>query len=248
MTGDLPAWIGPVVVATDLLLAGLVAIGVSRAARTAGFETSERRRLVGWTVGALAGWFVVAVVVARAPFGPLHPVTLGAIVTPAVAGVALVARSPTWRRVLGAVPQVWLVGGQFYRVIGVVFLAGWGAGALPAYFALPAGVGDIVTGVAAVGVAWLLVRERVAARAVLAWNAFGLLDLVVAVGAGSGLLAAPLVAVFGDGGVNTSVVVSFPLGLVPFFLVPVSVLLHVLSVATLVDRDGTAAGESASAA
>jgi hypothetical protein len=123
-----------------------------------------------------------------------------------------------------------------------VFLAGWGAGALPAYFAFPAGVGDIATGVGAVAVAVLLVRGATATRAVLGWNAFGLLDLVVAVGAGSGLLASPLATVFGtSGGVTTAAVVSLPLGLVPFFLVPISTLLHVYSVARLVDERGTAA-------
>lgn len=235
MQGTLPSWIGPVVVATDLVLATLVTLGVDRAARRAGFGDVTRRRLVGVTVAVLAGWLLLAALVARAGRSPLHPVTLGAIFGPVGVGVALVAVSPTWRRLLDGVPQTWFVGGQVYRVVGVVFLAGWSAGALPAFFALPAGVGDIVTGVAAVGVAVLLVRGVVGSGVVLAWNVFGLLDLVVAVGAGSTLLAGPLLAVFGaGGGATTAPVTGWPLGLVPFFLVPLSTLLHLYSVRALV--------------
>jgi hypothetical protein len=242
MAAELPSWIGPVVVATDLLLGALVTLGVARASRRAGFDSRTRRRLVVTTAVFLAGWLGLAAVVAWAELDPLHPVTLGAILGPALVGVGLVAVSPTWRRVVDAVPQSWLVGGQFYRVVGAVFLVGWGAGALPAFFAIPAGVGDVVTGVAAVVVAVLLVRGVASNRTVLAWNAFGFLDLVVAVGAGSGLLAGPLVAVFGaSGGLTTAAVVALPLGLVPFFLVPISTLLHVYSVAKVVGEHERAA-------
>jgi hypothetical protein len=245
MQGVLPSWIGPLVIATNLVLASLVTVGVARAARSAGFDARRRRRLVGATVVVLGAWLTLAAVVARASLDPLHPETLGAIFGPVLLGVGLVGVSSTWRRLLAAVPQTWLVGGQFYRVIGAVFLVGWGAGVLPAYFALPAGVGDIVTGGAALVVAGLLARGVDATRTVLGWNAFGLLDLVVAVSAGSGLLVAPLVAVFGDsGGVTTAAVVGWPLGLVPFFLVPISTLLHVYSVAKAVERRRVPLGAS----
>lgn len=229
MQGTLPSWVGPVVVATDLALAALVAFSVARAARNTGFTRATRRRLVGSTVVVLGVWFALAAVVAAAEFSPLHPVPLGLIFGPVVVGVGLAVVSPTWRRLLDRVPQAWLVGGQAYRVIGVVFLAGWSAGVLPAYFALPAGGGDVLTGLGAVVVAALLVRGVVATRAVVAWNSFGLLDLVVAVGAGSSVLSGPLTAVFGASGVTTTAVVAFPLGLVPFFLVPLSTLLHLYS-------------------
>jgi len=53
-----------------------------------------------------------------------------------------------------------------FRVAGVVFLAAMALGRLPAMFALPAGLGDIATGIAAALVASLLPGYRSAERAV----------------------------------------------------------------------------------
>ena len=71
-----------------------------------------------------------------------------------------------------------------FRVEGVAFLIVMALGHLPALFALPAGLGDIATGIAAPLVAYRLARGtgRRAAR----WhNAFGVTDLVVALTLGA---------------------------------------------------------------
>lgn len=234
-------WVAGVVVAFDLLLAGLVVAGTDRAARRAGLARATRRRLRVGLVAGLTGWLALAVAVAGAAFSPLHPVVLGLIAGPVVLGVALLLVSPTWRAVVDAVPHHWLVAGQAYRVVGALFLVLWAQGSLPAFFALPAGVGDIVTGVTAVGVAALVGRRVRGWRATaVGWNLFGLADLVVAVGAGSTLLAGPLTAVFAAE-TTTASLVAFPLGLIPLFLVPISVTLHCYSLRGLLrDRPATA--------
>ena len=80
------------------------------------------------------------------------------------------------------VPQSWIVGVQLYRVLGVIFLVLYASGKIPGAFALPAGIGDVLTGLLAPIVALGYARGRPGAeRRVLAWNVFGLLDLVVAV-------------------------------------------------------------------
>jgi hypothetical protein len=224
-----PLLIGGVVVAFDLLLAGLVVVGTGRAARRAGLTVTARQRLRMGLVTGLAGWFALAVVVAGAALPPLHPAVLGLIFGPVVLGLALLAASPTWRSVVAAVPQEWLIGAQAYRVVGAVFLAVWVQGGLPAFFALPAGVGDILTGVTAVALAPFVTRRvRGWRSAAVGWNLFGLADLAVAFGAGSTLLAGPLSMVFAAE-TTTAAIVALPLGLVPLFLVPISVTLHCYS-------------------
>lgn len=95
-----------------------------------------------------------------------------------------------------ATPLPWHVGVQAYRSVGAVFLVVWWLGGLPAFFALPAGIGDVRTGAGAAVVAALAAAgTRRWRSAVVGWNAFGLADLVVAAGAGSTLLAGPLSAV-----------------------------------------------------
>jgi hypothetical protein len=79
------------------------------------------------------------------------------------------------RRILAqAETAAWLVWPHAFRFVGGVFLIVMAQGHLPAAFALPAGIGDIVTATAAP----LVARRAGGRRAALVFNAFGLLDLL----------------------------------------------------------------------
>lgn len=53
------------------------------------------------------------------------------------------------RQVIEATDQMFLIGFQIPRMMGGVFLIGWAAGVIPWEFALPAGIGDMLAGLAA---------------------------------------------------------------------------------------------------
>ena len=114
-----------------------------------------------------------------------------------------------------------------------MFLILLAQGRLPAHFSLPAGCGDVAIGLAAPLVALGVARGTRGARGTaIGWNVLGLLDLVVAVGMGTGYLAPVLVP--GIGTVPpTPAMGVFPLILVPLFAVAVSVLLHLLALSEL---------------
>ena len=87
---------------------------------------------------------------------------------------------------VSAIPLRWLVAAQVYRIAGGIFLVLWADGRLPWQFALPAGIGDVTTGVLAVVVAARLAQNAAGARsAVYAWCLFGIADLVVAIAMGA---------------------------------------------------------------
>ncbi len=67
----------------------------------------------------------------------------------------------------------------------------------------------------------------------MATNLVGLLDFIVALGAGSRLLAAPLLAVFGGASVPTGLLSVFPLGVIPLFVVPLGFIVHLHSLTRL---------------
>ncbi len=120
-----------------------------------------------------------------------------------------------------------LVAAQTFRIVGGVFLVLLAAGQLPAGFGLPAGIGDVLVGVAAPFVAvalWRRPQRRALGRA---FTAFGLLDLVVAVGTGVALSPGPLQLVATDP--TTDLMGWLPMVLVPTFAVPIAMLLHVAS-------------------
>jgi len=134
--------------------------------------------------------------------------------------------------VLDAMPASWLVGLQVYRILGGIFLVGWARGAIPGIFALPAGIGDVTTGLLALPVAYLLAsRNRDGVRPAIAWNIFGLLDFAIAVGIGLATAPGPLQVIVPS--IPNTGVGLYPTVLIPAFAVPSSILLHVLSLRQL---------------
>ena len=135
----------------------------------------------------------------------------------------LLLLSPTFRRIVDAVPQHWLIGIQTFRILGGLFLVRYFAGELPGLFALPAGIGDVAAGFLAPFVAYAWYSGKPYARgAAIVWNLFGMADLVNAVA---------LAALTGGGGG-----IIFPTVLVPVYGVPRAFLIHSCSLIGLLRR------------
>ena len=178
--------------------------------------------------GVLALWFVVvfllgaAGALVRPPGTPPLPILIGAT-APLAAFLAAYRVWPAFRAYvlhsdlpLGTAIQAWRAGGLGFLALHV-------HGVLPGAFAWPAGLGDIAVGVTAPWIALALVRRPgfVTSRVFVAWNLFGILDLVVAVGTG-GLHSALASA----GEVTTGPMAELPLVLIPAYLVPLFLMLH----------------------
>jgi hypothetical protein len=227
--------VSSIAVVTSVALAALVIAGIGYAAR------GERRPAALWIGGgAVAAWCGLAFVLARLGVFETDPDTTFAAIAPAIAipviaGFALLA-SERARAVIDRVPLHWLVGAQFYRVVGAIFLIAYLQDDVPGAFALPAGIGDVLVGIAAPFVAIALAR-RGADRArplVTAWCAMGIADLVVAVSCG--FLSAP--SSFQQLALSqpNAAITSYPLVLIPAFAVPLSIVLHVCVLARLRPR------------
>jgi hypothetical protein len=108
------------------------------------------------------------------------------------------------------------------RVIaGAYFLVLYGRGDLPWAFAVPGGWGDIAVGVAAPLVCLFPRPESGAGRrASLAWNFFGLLDILMVVG------TATRIGLSDPGFVRA--LLRLPLSVLPTFLVPIIIATHVI--------------------
>jgi len=173
---------------------------------------------------AINGVFRVGV----APF-PLLPF---AIFLPVIIGAPIVLLSKRMAQVLDAMPASWLIALQVYRVLGSAFLIGWARGLVPGIFALPAGIGDVMTGLLAVPVAISLATGTLDARkAAVAWNVFGLLDFAIAVSIALMIAPGPLQVIVPSIPNATSGI--YPTAMIPAFAVPSSILLHVLSLRQL---------------
>ena len=218
--------------------ATLVAIlyGLNRALADAGWPTPSRTRALRVAAAVLLGWLAVAITLAamgvyHVDQGALPTIQYG-ILLPILIGILLIWRSETVKSIIDAVPQEWLVGVQLYRALGVIFLILYAAGRLPGLFAWPAGVGDIVIGLLAPIVGFAYARfPRDAAGLVRAWNVFGILDLVVAVA--TGFMTAPSLLQPIEVQPNSELMSILPMVLIPVYLVPLSIVLHLASLAKL---------------
>jgi hypothetical protein len=231
----IPAYVAPVILVALIVLAASVARIVARAAADAGLPDRTRRRVALSTTIVLGAWLLAALLraPAQAPVDaggrgivPAAFAVFGVLSFAAVFGA--LALSDAWRRTVAAIPVERLVAVQTFRALGFVFISVWAIGSLPGRFALPAGLGDIAVGLAAPFVAVALARRTPGSRAlVLAWNTLGVIDLVTAVGLGTGFL----VRLFAPGTPlePAAAVTMFPLVLVPTFGVPLAMILHVLT-------------------
>jgi hypothetical protein len=213
-----------------------ILFGLNQALAKADWPPQRRVRTVGTAALILVFW--LAGVIALGALGGFHatsgdiPTIQYGVFLPILIGALLIWRSPAVAHILDAVPQSWIVGVQLYRSLGVIFLILYATGKLPGLFAWPAGVGDILVGVLApvVGLSYAHDPHQ-NGDLVSAWNIFGIGDLAVAVG--TGFLSAPsLLQPFLVEPPN-ELITQFPLVLVPVFLVPLSILLHVASLAKL---------------
>jgi hypothetical protein len=241
MIPDIPWYITAVILGTNVAIAGAVWRIVATAAGRSGLTAAAARKVRVGSGIFLFCWLGAALLLAPSPASlpsrdpfyltPLIPLfAIGATIVLLMAAWT----SPALRRTLGAISLPAVHGVQVYRAIGATFLVLMVQGQLPAHFAIPAGWGDVAVGLAAPLVALALARRIAGSRALATgWNVFGLLDLVVAVGMGTGYLAPLLAPHLGAHVPPAPAMGVFPLIMVPLFAVPVSIMLHLLGLIRL---------------
>jgi len=250
------AWIGLNLLAPDLavgrvplrlvlmlLTVAVILYGLWRALARADFSRS--RRVAAWLGVALILTIWIGTVWTLAVNGVFHQNIVGnvpaltvAIFLPIALGVFVLTRSRAVASLLDAIPPSWLVGIQVYRILGGVFLVYWIHGTIPGAFALPAGIGDVTTGLLALPAAvWVASGSPIGRRIGIRWNLFGLTDFAVAVTMGTLTSPGPAHLLALDH--PNTLIGTFPTVMIPAFAVPFSTLLHVLSVRQLKRVQGT---------
>lgn len=237
------AWIWVEIIGISVLVVIGLATGAHVASGRSGLSLESRVKpaaIVALVAGGwLAVWFTLATAqVFRADSeSPIQAIAPG-VGIPLVAGFLMLWRSSSFRKLLAAVPQPWLLAAQFPRVLGVTFLVLMAQGKLPEEFAIPAGWGDILIGVLGPVVAYVYATSRAGSRGLaFAFNIAGIADLVIAVG--TGFLAAPSPFRLLLTTPSTELMTVLPTVLIPIFLVPTFLMLHVFSLHKLLaERSG----------
>jgi hypothetical protein len=188
-------------------------------------DISRVAKLVLATV--IGVWIGLAAAAAGAGWLPIaRPVpVVGLFVVVPLLATALATAWPAARKAMLSMPMSAMVAINIVRVFAVLFLMLAAEGRLTGPFPYSAAWGDIITGVVAVPVMWLL--KDGAARhttAIGAWNLFGTADLVLAIALGiTSSDGSPLQIFPGPG---SDAMQHVPWSFVPTVLVPLWLILH----------------------
>jgi len=200
---------------------------------TASLSANNPKPLVRSTVAVvLAAWLAIVLTLgARGAYlGPPGQPPLGIFagaVTPLILFAVAMRVSHAFREFVLALDLRLVVAMQGWRFAGFGFIALYVNHVLPGLFAWPAGLGDMAIGIAAPFWAIAVVRnpETAASARFRLWNALGILDFVIA------FTTATICAmtITDAGAASITPVGQLPLVLVPEFMVPLFVMLHIIA-------------------
>lgn len=122
--------------------------------------------------------------------------------------------------------ELFLVGFQVFRIIGVVFIIEMTLGNLPIFFALFAGIGDVSVSLIALSTLVTgLLKGKLVLNMIYLLGIFGLSHMFISFSIG--LLSAPTpVQIFSIG---EQFIFGYPLSLIPIFFLPLAICYHSLS-------------------
>jgi small-conductance mechanosensitive channel len=223
MTPTHPAVLAFVVIPLGLFVALLW--GTHTASRRLNEDDSTRRRVmlitaVGAAVWMTATWRVAETGVLRLWSATPPPFALLVV---AILGVtAALACTGYGRRLARGLPLWMLIGIQGFRLpLELAMHALYERGVMPEQMSYSGRNFDILTGISALIVAWLVFLDRAGRRVVLTWNVLGLVLVINVVTVG--ILSTPPFRLFGDDRLN--VFITYP----PFIWLPAVMVLAALA-------------------
>jgi hypothetical protein len=163
------------------------------------------------------------------PGGPPVPVGLF-LVVPIGGFIIAYVSSPRLRHAVDGIPLWFITVAHTWRFVGLGFVIGAMVNILPPQFGFPEGLGDVVAALFCLPLAFAIRKGSRSPRlraAFVAWNIYGLIDLLSAIS--MGILYSP--SSFGvlRTNLSTEVMTTFPMNLIPTFFVPLFILLHILA-------------------
>ena len=215
-------------------VAGVALEGLRAGMARAGFPLERQLRISRRVGAALAAWFLLlATSTVSGLYLDQRSPRFSLYALPALLSVVALFRARWLRSVVQAIPEWWIPALQTLRLGGgAALFAGWSIGLAPWGLVRTAGPGDVLVGVGAAAVALALARGVAGARTLaLGWNVLGLLDILHTIFRAATSAPGPQRLFFEEPANRIPAV--FPFVYLPGFIVPLTILLHLLSLRQL---------------
>ena len=225
------------------LMAGILWLiyrGMTQLMERAAIDGPKRKRVLILAFGGILGWLSFLAIVAKigffADFSNFPPRVPVALIPPVIVGILLL-RNATVKKILQHTPPGWLIYPQAFRFPLELIL--WGmliTGVGPVQMTFEVYNFDIITGITAPIVAWLVFqRATLSRRFAIAWNFMGLTFIVIVLTIAVLSFPNDTLRYFMDEP-STRVVAYWPIIWLPGFVVPFAVWLHLLSLKQLLTQ------------
>ena len=217
----------------------VILIGLRIALKRTGWPKNKQRKIFLGTTFFVAGWVILLSVLSVkglfADFSTFPPKPALAMLIP-LPVLLIISFSKTGTELLKTIPRHWFVFMQTFRIaVELLLLMAFIGGKLPVQMTLEGRNFDIVSGILALPVGYLLAKGKtVAPKLAIAYNIIGILlllnILVIAV------LSMPTpIRYFMNEPANT-LVAQFPFILLPGVLVPIAYAMHIFSLRQLLSE------------
>ncbi len=226
-----PDYISAIFVAMSFSLLLLILSGYRKVLINSGVDEIKRKRKVRRLAMVLLFWLLFLVKISAMRFFhdwlAMPPRILIAVLPPLVFSLILIFSS-RMNSIVRQIPQHWLILIQSFRIVmEIILLVLFLENIIPVQMTFEGRNFDILAGIVALPVAYLVYKNMLSKNFIIGWNVFGLLLLanIVAVA----FLSAPTsFRIFMNEPANT-VIAYFPFVWLPGFVVPVAYTMHFIS-------------------
>ncbi|MEL6558960.1 MAG: hypothetical protein AAFQ94_12300 [Bacteroidota bacterium] len=214
----------PLIIAILFLIAILFPIGmIANIAKKADFRKTAVA-IVGFYISYL---FIVSIIGYLGYFDELTlpPKIIQITTIPLLIFLlGVISFTKTYRDILTKTNLSNLVGLHIFRLMGSFFIILMLFGTLPVSIGLIAGLGDIITAVSSIWVAKYIAKEQAKSKnVVLAWNTFGLLDILITSATAILLTKHSM----DTGSMGVEILATFPFCFIPAFAPATIIFLHI---------------------
>lgn len=227
----IPNYINVLFIALTVTLFGLIVYGVNSTIKRKNNASTSNRITFIVALGLFA-WLVFLKVISGLnildQWNSMPPRLLIALLPPLITTI-IIASSVKFRDFLQYVPQRWMVLIQSFRIVmEIILLMLFIENIIPQQMSFEGRNFDILSGITALIVGYLVVKNKISRKLLIAWNLFGLILLANIVTIA--ILSTPLpIRLFMNEPADT-VIAYFPFVWLPGFVVPVAYFMHVVSI------------------